>query len=146
MEIVEKDHPWYNYFALDLFNPEVHKANANLFLNSLQYDAMRKGIKIIVLPIDYFDYLDLDDKDSITIGKSTEKTSLSIVTKKQIITKFNLTLNDNDHWANYEEARKYDTSLANHLTPENNEILANKVIRNIKTNEPIDLRNEWIYS
>ena len=146
MELIKEDHPWYNYFALDLFNPEVHKANANLFLNSLQYDAMRKGIKIIVLPIDYFDYLDLDDKDSITIGKSTEKTSLSRVTKKQIEAKFNLTLNDNEHWANYEEAREYDSSLANHLTPKNNEILANKVIRNIKTNEPIDLTTEWTYS
>jgi len=146
MELIKEGHPWYNYFALDLFNPEVHTANPNLFLNSLQYDAITKGIKIIVLPIDHFDYLDLDDKDSIIIGKSTEETSLSKVTRKEIEAKFNINLHDNDHWANHQEAREYDSSLANHLTPMNNEILANKVIRNIKTNEPIDLTTEWTYT
>jgi hypothetical protein len=146
MEVIDEDHPWYNYFLLDLFNPEAHKAKVNLFLNSLQYDAMRKGIKIIVLPINYFDYLDLDDKDSITIGKTTEKTSLMTVTEKQYDAKLNIKLRGNDHWYNHQEGIEYDRTLANHLTPRNNEILANKVIRNIKTNEPIDLTTEWEYT
>lgn len=140
VEYLLEDHPWYNYFALDLFNPEVHKANANLFLNSLQYDAITKGIKIIVLPINHFNYLDFDDKDSITIGKTTKSGNLNMVFAKQMQVKFN---HIKSLFFEHEECREYDNSLANHLTPRNNEILANKVIRNIKTNEPIDLTTEW---
>lgn len=139
VEYLLEDHPWYNYFADDLFNPEAHKANANLFLNSLQYDAITKGIKIIVLPIALHLFLDREDKDSITIGKTTMSGNLGIVAVKQMQAKFGIS----HGWFENEECREYDMSLANHLTPRNNLILANKVIRNIKTNEPIDLTTEW---
>ena len=147
IEFLPEDHPWYNYFADDLFNPEVHKANANLFLNSLQYDAITKGIKIIVLPIQDFPFLDLDDKDSITIGKTTKYGNLSTVCLKQMRAKFkHIRWHWTSTWFEHEECREYDKTLASHLTPRNNEILANKVIRNIKTNEPIDLATEWEYT
>lgn len=138
-----EDHPWYTYFADDLFNPETHKATLNLFLNSLQYDAMTKGIKIIALPITHFPFLDTEDKDHITLGKTKKGMDLCAVSKTQMETKFNEKC-QNNYFAN-PKFYAYDTTLANHLTLRNNEILANKVIRNIKTNEPIDLGTEWEY-
>jgi hypothetical protein len=142
LERLPEDHPWYTYFADDLFNPEAHQANVNLFLNSLQYDAMTKGIKIIVLPIAHFHFIDREDKDSITIGKTTKSGNLTIVYGKEMQDKFN---HIKSLFFQHEECRTYDNTLANHLTPRNNEILANKVIRNIKTDEPIDLSTEWEY-
>jgi hypothetical protein len=137
-----EDHPWYTYFADDLFNPETHQAKLNLFLNSLQYDAMTKGIKIIALPIVHFPFLDTEDKDHITLGKTKKDMYLFAVSNKQLETKFN---HIKFLFWQHEECRTYDKTLSNHLTPRNNEILANKVIRNIKTNEPIDLTTEWEY-
>jgi hypothetical protein len=142
LEHLPEDHPWYTYFADDLFNPEAHKANVNLFLNSLQYDAMTKGIKIIALPIAHFPFLDEEDKDHITLGRTLRGHNLAAVSNKQMKTKFN---HIKSLFFQHEECRTYDNTLANHLTPRNNEILANKVIRNIKTDEPIDLSTEWEY-
>lgn len=138
------DHPSPEYFVSDLFNPETHKAKVNLFLNSLQYDAMTKGIKIIVLPIADFPFLDTENKDHITLGKTSRDLNLCIVSRKQMEVKFNI-----DHGPYFyvrPECQEYDMRLANHLTLRNNEILANKVIRNIKTDEPIDLTTEWEYT
>jgi hypothetical protein len=142
LEHLPEDHPWYTYFADDLFNPEAHKANVNLFLNSLQYDAMTKGIKIIALPIVHFPFLDTEDKDHITLGKTKKDMDLYAVSNKQLETKFN---HIKFLFWQHEECRTYDKTLSNHLTPRNTEILANKVIRNLKTNEPIDLSTEWEY-
>jgi len=136
------DHPWCAHFADDLFNPETHKATLNLFLNSLQYDAMTKGIKIIALPITHFPFLDTEDKDHITLGRTVKGHSLLEVTNRQLRFKFDGKYKIGDFW-NQTECREYDNTLHNHLTPRNNEILANKLIRNIKTNEPIDLTTEW---
>lgn len=141
---MSEDHPSPEYFVSDLFNPEVHRAKLNLFLNSLQYDAMTKGIKIIVLPITHFPFLNTENKDCITLGKTNRDLHLCRVSRKQMEVKFNI-----DHGPDYyvrSECQEYNSSLANHLTPMNNEILANKVIRNIKTNEPIDLTTEWEYT
>ena len=140
-----EDDPWCTYFADDLFNPEAHQAKLNLFLNSLQYDAMTKGIKIIALPITHFQFIDREDKESITIGGTLRGHTLVAVSEKQMETKFNRKYKTAHYWWNKKEFQDYDTTLANHLTPRNNEILANKVIRNIKTNEPIDLTTEWEY-
>ena len=139
---VTEDHPWYTYFADDLFNPKTHQAKLNLFLNSLQYDAMTKGIKIIALPIVHFPFLDTEDKDHITLGKTKKDMDLYAVSNKQLETKFN---HIKFLFWQHEECRTYDKTLSNHLTPRNTEILANKVIRNLKTNEPIDLTTEWEY-
>ena len=143
LEHLLEDHPWYNYFADDLFNPEAHKAKVNLFLNSLQYDAMTKGIKIIVLPIKHCQFIDTENKDYITLGKTNRDLDLCRVSRKQVEVKFN---DSNSLWFENEEHHEYDKTLANHLTPRNNEILANNVIRNIKTDEPIDLATEWEYT
>lgn len=145
LEHLLEDHPWYTYFADDLFNPEAHQAKLNLFLNSLQYDAMTKGIKIIALPIAHFQFIDREDKESITIGGTLRGHTLVAVTEKQMNTKFNGKYNLSQYWGDNHELRQYDKTLSNHLTQRNNEILANKVIRNIKTNEPIDLTTEWEY-
>jgi hypothetical protein len=141
---ISDDHPWCTYFADDLFNPETHQAKLNLFLNSLQYDAMTKGIKIIALPIADFYFLDTEDKDHITLGRTLRGHTLVAVSNRQLSLKFNGKYKIGQHWKQ-SECREYDNTLANHLTPRNNEILANKVIRNIKTNEPIDLTTEWEY-
>ena len=138
---VTEDHPWYTYFADDLFNPKTHQAKLNLFLNSLQYDAMTKGIKIIALPIGNFPFIDKEDKDHITLGKTKKDMDLVAVSKKQMETKFNEKCQNN--YFKIPKFYDYDMTLANHLTPRNTEILANKVIRNLKTNEPIDLTTEW---
>jgi hypothetical protein len=140
VEYLLEDHPWYTYFADDLYNPKTHQAKLNLFLNCLQYDAMTKGIKIIALPMAHFPFLDTEDKDHITIGKTKKDMDLFAVSNKQLETKFN---HIKVLFWQHEECRTYDKTLSNHLTPRNNEILANKVIRNIKTNEPIDLTTEW---
>ena len=140
VEHLGEEHPWYTYFAGDLFNTEAHQAKANLFLNSLQYDAITKGIKIIIIPITNFGYIDFEDKDKISLCKTSF--SLMQVTKKQMESKLNL----KGHWFDHPSAIDYDHSQANHLTPRNNEILANKVIRHIKTNEPINLTTEWEYT
>lgn len=138
-ETVDENHEYYGHFVSDLFNPEAHTSMANLFLNSLQYDAMTKGIKIIVLPVTHtFPKLDFEDKDAITIAKVTWEYYLTSVTSKSYRKKFNV-----KKWQEHPEIIEYDQNLANHLSPKNNEILANKVIRNIKTNEPIDLTTEW---
>ena len=142
-EYIAEDHPWYGYFADDLFNPKTHQATLNLFLNSLKYDAKTKGIKIIALPITDFPFLDREDEDHITLGKTQRSIHLSGVSKKQMETKFSRKW-DNSYYTQA-EWRAYDRTLVNHLTPRNNEILANKVIKNIKTNEPIDLTTEWEY-
>ena len=138
---ISDDHPLCTYFADDLFNPETHQATLNLFLNSLQYDAMTRGVKIIALPITH---LGLRDKDHITLGRTLIGHTLVQVTNRQIRLKFNGKYKIGQHWKQ-SECREYDNTLANHLTLRNNEILANKVIRNIKTNEPIDLTTEWEY-
>jgi len=139
-EILEEDHEYYDYYASDLFNPETHTSKANLFLNSLQYDAMTKGIKIIALPITYnFPRIDYEDKNNITLVKTTDKYSLIGITNMQYNKKFNV-----KKWQEHSEAISYDNLQANHLSPENNLVLANKVIRHIKTNEPIDLTTDWI--
>lgn len=142
--IMPEDHPWYDYFVSDLFNPKAHKAKVNLFLNSLQYDAMTKGIKIIVLPIAHFPSLDREDKDQLAIGETNRDMHLCRVSRKQMEVKFN-----EDDMSGYymrPECREYDMGLANHLTTKNNEILANKIIKNIKTDEPIDLKTEWEFT
>lgn len=137
LEWINEGHEYYGHFVSDLFNLPVHEALKNVFLNSLQYDAITKGIKIIVLPVDK---CGISEKDSITIANNTSH-SLMDVSGKQHQAKFGISY----EWFKHEKFREYDKTMANHLTPRNNEILANKVIRNIKTNEPIDLTTEWEY-
>jgi hypothetical protein len=137
LEWINEGHEYYGHFVSDLFNLPVQAALKNVFLNSLQYDAITKGIKIIVLPVDKYD---ISEKDSITRANNTRH-SLMNVSEKQHQAKFGIS----HEWFKHEECRTYDKTLANHLTPRNNEILANKVIRNIKTDEPIDLATEWEY-
>jgi hypothetical protein len=139
-EWINEGHEYYGHFVSDLFNLPVHEALKNVFLNSLQYDAITKGIKIIVLPVDK---CKISEKDSITTVNNTRHGLLG-VSGEQHQAKFGIGISH--EWFKHEKFREYDKSLANHLTPRNNEILANKVIRNIKTNEPIDLATEWEYT
>lgn len=138
LEWINEGHEYYGHFVSDLFNLPVQEALKNVFLNSLKYDAITKGIKIIVLPVDKYE---IREKDSITIANNIRH-SLMNVSEKQHQAKFGIS----HEWFKHEECRTYDRNLANHLTPRNNLILANKVIRNIKTDEPIDLATEWEYT
>lgn len=136
---VEEDDKYYGYFVSDLFNLRAQENIQNLVIDAFQYDAIEKGIKLIVLPIK--DNV-IDDKEYITIGKSSKEINLMSVTRKNY-EKFFTGIERG--WYNRPEVKEYDNTLANHLTPENNKVLANKVIHAIKTDaKTIDLTTDWI--
>ena len=131
---------YYDYFVSEFFNIDSITAMLDIFLDFLYYESMAKGIKIIGLPISRGEWsIDAPINVPPIDYKTKNKGNLHIAT------------NDNkgmvdvsvSQFGSFEAWQKADKILANHLTPRNNEILANKVIRNIKTNEPIDLGTEW---
>ncbi len=135
------------FFLGDMYNPDAHSATMNVFLNALQYDAITKNVTIIVLPIGGDDYINRKDKEHIEIAtcgenQGSSNAGLSGVTKRQMEAMFDL---KGRYWYEIKECWDQDSKHANHLTPRNNKILGNKVIRNIRTKEPIDLRTEWVY-
>lgn len=135
------------YFLGDMFNRDAHGAMMNVFLNALQYDAITKDITVVVIPIGGDNYINREDKEHIEIAMCGEDpgsadSGLTGVTKRQMEAMFNL---KGKFWHERKECWEQDNKHANHLTPRNNKVLANKVIRNIRTKEPIDLRTEWVY-
>lgn len=133
---------YYDYFVSELFNIDSVAAMLDIFLDFLYHESMTKGIKIIGLPIS---------------GKQWNSRTLNTVPPVDYKTKSrgNLHIACGDkslaeataaQFPNKDERKKLDKTYANHLTPRNNEILANKVIRHIKTNETIDLTTEWEYT
>lgn len=141
------EHKLQEFFAGDMFNPDAHGAIMNIFLNALQYDAITKDITVVVIPIGGDNYINREDKEHIEIAMCGEdpgsaEGGLTGVTKRQMEAMFDL---KGKFWYERKECWVQDLRHANHLTPKNNEILANKVIRNIRTKEPIDLRTEWVY-
>ena len=135
------------FFLGDTFNIEAHGAMMNVFLNALQYDVLTKNLKVIVIPIGCDRFLNRKNKENISIAitgyePGSIDAGLTGVTKRQMESAFDL---KGKFWFEVEECQEQDFKNANHLSPENNKILANKVIRNIHTNEAIDLTTEWVY-
>jgi hypothetical protein len=136
---VQEDEKYYGYFASDFFNIRAQKSIKNLVVDAFQYDVIEKGIKLIILPID--DTV-LKAREHVTIGMPSLKINLIAVTRKNYETLFS---GLEKGWHNRPEVKAYDETLANHLTPENNKVLANKIIQALKTDaKTIDLTTDWI--
>lgn len=134
---------YYDFFVSEFYNEKVVKTVLNIFIKSLQYDAIDKELKIIVLPTDNYAF---EDTKHLTMGITTKLLTLKAVTHMQTVKKFQdkIDLNSISNMFQLPEVREYDNTLANHLDFENNEVLANKVIEAIKTNAAtIDLTTGW---
>ena len=135
---LEEDDKYYGYFASDLFNIRTQKSIKNLVVDAFQYDVIEKGIKLIILPIDE---TVLRNKEHLIVGKPSTEINLISVTRENYSKMFNI----EKGWHENPAVKEYDNTLANHLTPENNKVLANKVIQALKTDaKTIDLSTDWI--
>jgi hypothetical protein len=133
---------YYDYFVSEFFNIDSITAMLDIFLDFLYYESTNKGLKIIGLPITTLRWqTKLPNRPNSLPAidyEAKNKGKLQIAGgEKGLAYASRLPFRSREEW------QKVDITLANHLTPRNNEILANKVIRNIKTNEPIDLGTEW---
>ena len=141
-ELHIKGDKYYDYFVSEFFNIDSITAMLDIFLDFLYYESMNKGLKIIGLPITTLRWktgvANLPNSLPAIDYESKNKGELHIAGGEK-----SLTYATRLPFSSHEEWQKVDSTLANHLTPRNNEILANKVIRHIKTNEPIDLGTEW---
>ena len=137
-EVVEENHEYYGFFVSELFNDDAELAKLDLFLDALQYDVLSKGIKIVVLPIEK---KALGTKEHLIMGTSSGMW-LKDVSRMEIEKRFGKNLRNGYYL--HSPVKEYDNKLANHLSPENNKILAQKVINALNNNDKtIDLSSGW---
>ena len=136
-ELVEENHEYYGFFVSELFNDDAELAKLDLFLDALQYDVLSKGIRIVVLPIDR----EFKTKEHLIMGVSGN-IRLKDVSRLEIEKRFGKNLRDGYYL--HSPVKEYDSKLSNHLSPENNKILAQKVINALNNNDKtIDLSSGW---
>jgi len=139
----KKKERYYDFFASPFYNIKAIEAFLNLFLDALQHDARTDGIKTIVLPIAHFSANNITD---IQVAKTSFNMNLTWVSDLEILKTFKKlipNLPKGTGLYSVPEILEFDGNRSHHLSPENNTVLAEKVINYIKNNEEIDLTVGW---